>query len=262
MSYYPVLDAPGCPGSTTLFNFAPNNWEVRSPAERHVHVTWTEGGRWKSEHIGSLAHGASRRIVRADLPDAVPQTALPFLSLSTAPLPADSAQLPDLDRNMVTGAPAWRATIGLSGAGTSTSYQGEVDPFPPKGTLLTFCPFLQYGNEIENYLLLINLEKSAVARTALVEIFDSETKELKGEFEVANNSATSIRLDGLGFGPTDLPLIICRGMAAVPLYFSKTSDCAFLSLEHTHPPASFVIHGNRWEVQKNLKNQWFAKVAR
>jgi hypothetical protein len=50
-------------------------------------------------------------------------------------------------------------------------------------------------------------------------------------------------------------------MAAIPLYFSSAMDGAYLSLEHTHPPASLVVHGRRWEAQKMLKNRWFAKVA-
>ena len=79
--------------------------------------------------------------------------------------------------------------------------------------------------------------------------------------DVKNNDATIIPLDGLEFSSTDLPLIICRDMSAIPLYFSKTSDGTFLSLEHTHPPASYVIHGNRWAAQKILKKIWFSRTG-
>jgi hypothetical protein len=70
-----------------------------------------------------------------------------------------------------------------------------------------------------------------------------------------------IALDDLGLNAEDLPLIICRDMAGIPLYFSRKSDGAFMSLEHTHPPASFVVHGSRWEAQKLLKKHWFTKVS-
>jgi len=70
-----------------------------------------------------------------------------------------------------------------------------------------------------------------------------------------------ISLDDLGLNGEDLPLIICRDMAGIPLYFSRTTDGSFLSLEHTHPPASFVVHGSRWEAQKLLKKHWFTKVS-
>jgi len=54
---------------------------------------------------------------------------------------------------------------------------------------------------------------------------------------------------------------ICRGLAGIPLYFSRTVDGVYLSLEHTHPPGSMVVHGRRWDIQKMLKNFWFKKAA-
>ena len=127
--------------------------------------------------------------------------------------------------------------------------------------MLTFGPFLQFGASLENHLILLNVENSAVSRTSELEVFDAAGLCLKGRFKVRNNAANVIPLDGLDLGPEDLPLFICRGMAAIPLYFSRTRDGAFLSLEHTHPPASLVVHGKRWEAQKLLKNRWFAKAA-
>jgi hypothetical protein len=48
-------------------------------------------------------------------------------------------------------------------------------------------------------------------------------------------------------------------MAAIPLYFSMDQEGQHLSLEHTHPPASLVIHGNRWAVQRSIKENWITK---
>lgn len=261
ISYYPILKAPGCHGWTTLCNFAPNNWERKESSEKLVNVTWTSGGTWRTENIGALAAGAMRCVRMADV-DAVigAEGVLPLLSLTHEKLPAHSATLPNLDV-AGTAAPAWRATLGLATASASTSYQGEVDPFPPSGSMLTFCPFIQFGEAVENFLIFLNVERDPAARTAQVEIYNSDAGTLKGVADVQSNDATVISLDGFGFTPTDLPAIVCRKMAGVPLYFSKTADGAFLSLEHTHPPASYVIHGKRWEVQKILKSLWFSKVA-
>ena len=35
-----------------------------------------------------------------------------------------------------------------------------------------------------------------------------------------------------------------------------------LSLEHTHPPASFAVHGERFKVQAEIKKQWFNALMR
>lgn len=261
MSYYPILKAPGCQGWTTLCNFPPNNWETRDSSGKFVNVTWLGETGWKTESIGILAYGQVRTVSIQDIAGLVPECVLPLLSLTVSKLPAYSDSLPQTDafRTMV---PAWRATLGLSTIHASTSYQGELDPFPAKGSLLTFGPFIQFGEKVENYLILLNIENSPIARTSQVEIYDSEKMELRGTFEARNNDTTIIALDNLGFSSIDLPLIICREMSAIPLYFSKTSDDSFLSLEHTHPPASYVVHGKRWEAQKILKTIWFSKATR
>ena len=158
--------------------------------------------------------------------------------------------------------PNWRATLGLLSPLASTCYQGELDPFPAPGSLLTFAPFVQFGSGVENYMLFLNLEKSPQTRTATVEIYDSAVPgRCRGSFEVRNNAVSIVSLDDTGMGPEDLPVIICKGMSGIPLYLSKTTDGSYLSLEHTHPPASYVIHGKRWEAQKILKNDWFAKLG-
>lgn len=260
MSYYPVLKAPGATGWTTLCNFPPNNWEVRQRGDQWLNVTWSSGGRWLTESLGTLVEGGIRTVTSQELAGLVPTDALALLSLTRIPPPSLSDTLPKLNTSLTT-TPVWRATLGLATEAAQTSYQGELDPFPPQGTLLTFGPFLQFGVGLENHLILLNVENSAVSRTSELEIYDASGLGLRGTFKVCNNAVNLIPLDGLGLGPEDLPLFTCRGMAAIPLYFSRTSDGAFLSLEHTHPPASLVVHGKRWEAQKLLKNRWFAKVA-
>jgi hypothetical protein len=260
MSYYPILKAPDCHGWVTLCNFPPNNWESKDVSEKFLNVTWAENGRWRSEQIGMMAPNEIRTIGIEEVSRIVSSEFFPLLSFSSSKLPVNSEKLPLLVTPK-TIMPAWRATLGLSTPSAQTSFQGELDPFPLQGTLLTFGPFVQFGVGIKNYLILLNIENSAVSRSADVEIYDAAGLKLRGRFPVSNNAANLIRLDELGFEHSDLPLFICRGMAAIPLYFSSAMDGAYLSLEHTHPPASLVVHGRRWEVQKILKNRWFAKVT-
>jgi hypothetical protein len=260
MSYYPILKGPGCKGWTTMCNFPPNNWESRDASEKFINVTWAEEGRWRSEYFGMLAPDEMRTITIKDISGVVPEGVLPLLSLGASKLPVSCESLPQIVAPR-TVFPNWRATLGLSSTQASTCYQGELDPFPSSGSLLTFGPFIQFGGTIENYLIFLNIEKSPIARISQVELYDADKTVLRSKVEVRSNEATIIALDNLGFGPNDLPLIICREMSAIPLYFSKTADGSFLSLEHTHPPASYVIHGKRWEAQKIIKKLWFSKVV-
>jgi len=225
-----------------------------------MNVTWNSGGHWLTENLGRLAKGAIFNVSAKELAGIVPADALALLSLTRKLLPGQSDKLPKIDAPL-TAVPAWRATLGLSTPNAQTSYQGELDPFPPQGTLLTLGPFLQFGKGLENYLILLNLENSPVKRYAELEIYDAHRPQLRGKFQVRNNACNVIPLDGLGIGPDELPMFICRSMAAVPLYFSKTSNGEYLSMEHTHPPASLLVHGKRWEAQKFLKSRWFSKVA-
>ena len=260
MSYYPILTAPGCTGQTTLHNFPPNSWEDKSKDSKLINLTWVQDGLWRSEVLGEIAFGAMRTFSQDDVAGHVPIGTLPLLSLCAGPLPSVSDVLSANGQR--TNMPAWRATLGLESLAASTCYQGELDPFPVPGSLLTFAPFVQFGEGIENYLLLLNLEKNPQKRTSQVEIYDSANPgRIVGCFEVCNNSVSVVSLDGLGIEQDDLPAIVCKGMSGIPLYFSKTLSGSNLSLEHTHPPASYVIHGRRWEAQKLLKNKWFSRLG-
>jgi hypothetical protein len=262
MSYYPILKVPGCFGSTTLFNFAPNNWEQSDRKQRYINATWVEDKLWRSECIGTLAIDESLTISGADIMKngLFPEQGI-FLSLTNTVLPCKSQELPAIEGHPFTSAPAWRATLRLSTANATTCYQGEIDPFSSKGSLLSFGPFIQYGENVENFLVMINIEKSPFLREGVVEIIDTATMVKRGEFKILNNDSTVISIDNLGFSQSDLPLIICRNMSAIPLFLSRTKDGDHLSLEHTHPPASLVVHGNRWEIQRLLKNHWFSRVV-
>lgn len=262
MSYFPILTAPGCRGWTTVSNFAPNNWEEGPRIARSLNVMWSDGSHWQSRPLAKLQYGELRTVHADMLAGLVPEGCLPLLSLTDADLPASAPQL--ITTGMPhTSYPNWRATLGLTSAGGgSTSYQGELDPFPAPGSLLTFGHFLQVGRDIENYLLFVNLEAAPAARHARLEVRDAATPgNLKAACEVKNNSVSVVPLDWPGLEEEDLPLLICRGMSGIPLYFSRSGGGQFLSLEHTHPPASSVIHGRRWEAQKLLKQTWFTKAG-
>mgnify|MGYP006079095991 CR=1 FL=1 len=261
MSYYPILSAPHCNGKTTLYNFSPNNWERAVRCRKIINLTYVDGDKWHSKVLGDLDYGGFKEFSYEDVAKFIPDGALPLLSLTIEELPISSKSLPVLKPNH-TVTPMERATLSLESIGMSTSYQGEINPFPPQASLLTFAPFLQFGEKVENYALLMNLEQKPKYRRADVEIFDARTKELRKVQSVCCNQINVISLNDLGFEESSLPVITCKDMAFIPLYFSSSEDAKFLSLEHTHPPSSFVVHGNRFSAQKLLKKYWFTRLAK
>ena len=258
MSYYPILNAPGCRGWVGLSNFPPNNWEIRNLQTQCINVTWPSENTWISKTIGYLESGSCKTITSTDVEDIVPANALPLLSLTLKPLPQKSDTLPLIEHTK-TSIPAWRATLGLYTSEAQSSYQGELDPFPPQASLLTFGPFLQFSDQIKNYIILLNIEKNPIKRSTTLEVYDAKRIECKGKFIIKSNSCNPILLDELGFKPFDLPVHLCREMTCIPLYLSITKDGSYLSLEHTHPPASLVVFGKRWEAQRLLKSQWLSR---
>lgn len=256
MSYFPLLNVPNLEGWVGLSNFSPNNWEHFSGRSQFFNVTWSEKNTWKSLNLGKLVSGEFRTVTSSEISKIVPEGSLGLISLTFKLLPKISDFLPKLC-TLQTSVPVWRATIGLSNSNAQTSYQGELDAFPSEGTLLTFGPFLQFGEGINNQLILLNLENSPTPRFAELEIYEAEMLSLKGTFTIRNNASNFIQLDDLGFGKNDLPIIICRSMSAIPLFLSSSMDGHYLSLEHSHPPASLVVQGRRWEAQKLLKKRWF-----
>ena len=152
--------------------------------------------------------------------------------------------------------PLWRATIGVEHNNSSTSYQGELIPFPHSGSLLSFAPFVQYDAEI-NYLILVNIELKPEGREGLIEIFSSKTKEKKLSKIISTNNISVIDISKIWLDYDDMIVLKSTDFCAIPLFFSSSDNNTKLSLEHTHPPSAFSILGSRFGVQRDMKKKWF-----
>lgn len=262
--FFPILLAQGCVGWTTVYNFPPNNWEDSTSIDRYLNVTWSDGALWNSYVICKLKYGDMKRIDRRSLLKKIPENALALLSLTESMLPNVSDSL-DMVLMPTTGYPNWRGSVGLSSktGNCEVSFQGEITPFKSPGSLLTFGHFQQFHPEVENYLLLLNIERSPKFRSGLLEIRTAASPaKLMKSIPLQSNAITCINLSDFIFNKTDLPLFICKEMSAIPLYFSRTKDGSFLSLEHSHPPAATVMSRNMFNAQKYLKNLWFSKISK
>ena len=55
-------------------------------------------------------------------------------------------------------------------------------------------------------------------------------------------------------------MFVSKGMAAIPFGLGINLDMNLMSLEHTHPPGSFVVRGDRNKIQKQIKSKWLEKL--
>jgi hypothetical protein len=260
MPFYPFVEIEGFRSFVVLHNFSPNNWELAAGKKKCVNLTWIENGLWKTNLIDYLSYGESKKYYKDNLAlNFECSEGLVLLSLSDEPLLTNVISLPDLV-GLSTSYPNWRSTIGLeSRCGAITSYQGEIEPFPSNGSLLTIGNMFQDGPGIKNHLLLLNLEKAPSYRSALVSFYDlGNLSDSPVSVEVKSNCVNAIPIDDLPFLQKAGIVVVSKNMSAIPLYLSVLEDGEALSFEHTHPPASLVTLGPRWPVQARMKKDWFS----
>lgn len=261
MSFYPLFNINENKGFVTLANFSPNNWEKVHQGSKYVSSYHTDGEKWQIDDLGLLAENDVRVFetpnfdnLHAEEKDGTRIEEIVLLELRLDKIDKPLDELP----NSILPASHWpesRATIGFKAENSRVSYQGEINPTPPKSTLLTFHPFIQF-DDVHNYFVFVNIEKSPLHRWSEMEIFHSESGKKIDSKKVRNNAANIIKLDEYGFTPDNLPVFYCKSMAGIPFGFGQSISSGMLSLEHTHPPASLTLHGNRLFSQRDIKIAW------
>ena len=260
MIFFPILNAPHVEGFTSIANFPPNDWEVKYKGSLNLYLTFLKDGLWHNKFIDSMPYNSFKTISQADVVPLIEKNAIPLLSLNLNHLSDTTEDLPVPDFSR-TYTPSWRASLGLMSEFSKTNYQGEVFPFPPKASMLSISPFVQLGKDIENYVLLMNIEKHPIYRNSEVDIFDLHTKELLLSKTVSNNQINIIQLDKLNLNENSLLALTCMNMAFIPIYFTKSKSGKFLSIEHSHPPAEHVM-GNKFDAQRWIKQMCFSQLSR
>ena len=261
MPFYPLFNALENFGFVQLANFAPNNWEKVTNGVKNVFSIVTDGQKWKASNLGTIPENEFRTfrtddflLKKSSKKNGVFIEELVLLDMRNDFLGKDLIELPNSDL-ITTQWPEWRATVGFDSSNSRVSYQGEINPTPSKATLLTFHPFIQF-EDIKNYFIFLNIEKSPVIRWSEIDIYLSSSGEKIDTKIVRNNAANIIPLDEYGFKSQDLPVFYCKSMAGIPFGFGQSISSGMLSLEHTHPPGSLTIHGDRLLSQRNIKAGW------
>lgn len=261
MPFYPIFNIYDSLGFVQLSNFPPNNWEKIPSSDKDIFAYHSNGDKWEVDCLGNVSQNEFKCFQSSDFKaisgqnlDDVRIEELVLMDLRQDKLAGIISELPKIS-SPSTIWPEWRATIGFKNEYSRVSYQGEILPLPPKASLLTFHPFIQF-EDINNYFVFLNIESSPIHRWAELEIFLSGTGKKIDSKKIRNNAANIFPLDQYGFTPEDLPVFYCKSMAGIPFGFGKSKTSGMLSLEHTHPPGSFTLHGNRMDAQRDIKVGW------
>jgi hypothetical protein len=256
--FFPLMKTPNLEGFLDLIYQAPNNWENRIRKKIYMHLIWSENSHWRTQQVAIMSRGDVYKLKTDEIDEGIMQNNLALAYASLSPLPEQIPSLPT-EKTWFSEVPAWRNTSGFYNSFAQVSYQADVEPLPSKASLMTFHPFIQFS-EIENRLVVLNATNSPELVESNIQIYNSNEMKLIAEEKVITNSLTTIYLDKYEFQPSDLPIFYCPNMAGIPFGLGISNDSRMLSMEHTHPPASLVLHGDRRAIQGKIKKNWISRI--
>jgi hypothetical protein len=254
------MKTPSLNGFCDLVYVSPNNWENRIRRRISLFLLWSNGNRWLSKKISEMNYGDEIRLVTNDIDEKCLATGLALIYPSLESIEPELSTLPSR-KFWYSEIPAWRNTSGFYNQFTQVSYQSDIEPLPLKASLLTFHPFIQFGDVINN-LLVLNVTNDPKIQSGKILMFNSFNKSFIADSLISTNSLTTIPLDIYNFKPTDLPVFYSPEIAGIPFGLGIAKSGKMLSLEHTHPPASLVLHGNRRAIQGKIKKSWIEKLVK
>ncbi len=255
--FFPILKSNEIyQGSTIVHNFPPNNVQKVLPKSRYLNLIWMDANCWKTKLITKIKPFESREFFYDLIKPKETNNDLLIICMTDEPLPPIMTSLPKI--TLPTTTPNWRSTVCIYRDNSYASYQGEIEPFPEKATFLSFMPFMQKKININNYLIFLNLESKPNSRKGCLKFSTIRQPEIIiKDVEIKSNSCNFIDLNNLNIEDNDLLVCYTKSMSGIPLFLSFSNVDSTMSLEHTHPPASFLIHGNRNNLQKIIKEKWF-----
>jgi len=252
MHYYFLLKPQGLNGSITLANFDPLG---KGPIHKEliIHAFYSDGSKWICRDLATIKHNSSLTIHDKEFPN-------DFANKSVFLFMHPKKQNSVLEQLIVHDNMEWRANIKIYSDFTAASYQGEFSSRMTqanKPSIVSCSPMIQRGENMISEIILVNLSFLPQKSKRKVLIVNDK-KEIIKEVNVYTNEHNYIDLnDVVSSYPDDMFVTLSDEFIGIPLYFSKTLDNRNMSIEHTHPPVSYVVFGDQHYFQRRKKSWWF-----
>ena len=259
MNFYFFLDSEVFNSETTMCSFPPSghiNFNNFSPL--YLYFAYPENNYWTTKLFSEVHSYTSFRLKPSDLGITKKKASQTLLFFSPKKINSKLKELPNFS-NFNDTQPMWRANIAIKGKDTSSSFQGEF-PYElssiPNGSIVGMVPFIQ--KNLKNYLYFVSFSTIPINKIGKVHIIDVFLEKIIFTSKIISNSVNFIKLDNLENHNNQL-MIVSDGLMGAPVFISANKDKSRLSLEHTHPPTEYIIHGHqneRREIIKNMKYYW------
>ena len=149
--------------------------------------------------------------------------------------------------------PAFRANLRVQNKfGGFSSYQSEypLSMIKKQGNVISQISSLANKNKEKNFLYFRNIYFEPTIKPFNVYIFDIIQKKVLYAQTFYTNTLNKIVIENKFISPNSF--FFSEHYLGIPVYFSE--DHGHISLEHTHPPHTYIISENKYEIVSNLKN--------
>lgn len=256
MNFFFLLPPPliGLKSEIDIVNSSPSSVFSKSKSEKMIlHYFYSDGSQWIFEDICSIGRDESITINENDIKINLKNKSV-FLSLNKQKKINTSILL---DEDYHESKIAWRANIKIKSEFSSTSYQGEYPGgmINKKISLVSCSPMVQNDIDTKNFFYLVNLNYKPQINNFVVKVLDAN-KKIQDSFTCYTNTINLIDLDKFKINDgSNMKIFSSDAGGGVPIYFSIDKNNR-MSIEHTHPPTEYVLHGNRFFFQKIKKKFW------
>jgi len=260
MNYFFFLDPANTAleSSVELFNKPPIRRLNRSDLfDSDIVAFYSNGNKWISHTIDRIKINEYKIIFKKDLPGHFKDQSV-YISLFKNDFTDGDSLIAEESMQSI---PEWRSNIKISSKTCSCSYQGEYPSAmtEKKISVVSCSPMIQIDHNFLTTFYLVNLSKNAKIEDFDLEIL-SPNKKILLKSKMRTNTINAINLNNIDEAKNYKMLIFkSEKNGGIPLYFSRNQSNTMMSIEHTHPPSSYLVFGTPYYFQAKKKSYWFDK---
>ena len=256
MSFWPLFISEKFSSDITVHNFSPNNFETIKKFN-YVNLSYIDvkSNYWVTNTIDTILNFESKTFKSSKL---LKSSNFGVIQLSNQKINNKLSKTIS-DPFILSKIPAWRSTIRINNGFKSSSYQGELDIFPKKASMLSISPMIQnHSKMINNYLFFINLINEPVNSNHNLVMVDPNNPSIHLEkLNVMNNFVNIFKINKRHIN--SIYFFASKTLTGIPIFVSEDT-LNNISIEHTHPVSQFFVHSNRFLLQRTIKDEWFKKI--